>query len=208
MKAQVVATRYPQIVDGDRYRRNQGEIIEVEKEEFERGVELGVLRKPDDSDLPEPNAAATAAEGTAPALTQPDGTEITNAETEPGPDDFRKAGSHREADAMAQELGVTFPPKTRLDDKNEALAAVAAARDAAGPALTPTGEDISELSDKELIQRGIDYGHDEEEMIELGHDELVLFVSEAMGRQGNTPEAQERSVDERTEPVQAPAPPE
>lgn len=206
MKAQVVATRYPQMIDGERHRRDYGEIIEVGKKEFDRGVKLGVLRKPDDSALPEPNVAATTAEGSAPALTQPDGTEITKAELGEAEGDFKPAGTHAEADAMATELGVTFPPKTKLDAKNEALAQVYSARDTATPALVPTGEDISELSDEELIQRGIDYGHDEEQMVELNHDELVLFVAEAMSRQGNTPAAQEASVAERTEPVQAPTP--
>lgn len=200
MKAQVIATRYVQIEgEGEslhRIRRSAGDVIDVSRDEFDRGVELGVLREPTDAPLPEPNAAAAP-----PALTQPDGTPIDPEEVDGEISDsgFKRANTHAEADAMAETYGVTFPAKTRLDAKNEALEQLyAASSDATtAPALTPTSEDISELSDDELIQRGVDYGHTEEEMADKSHDELVLFVAEAMARQGSTPQAQAASVAER-----------
>lgn len=192
MKAQVISTRYPQIdANGDRHRRERGETIDVSKEEFARGVELGALREPSDSELPETNAAAAPA-----PLTRPDGEPIENAETAEPTSEFRKARSHAEADSMASDLGVSFAEDTKLDAKNEALEQVVNAR-AAGEA-TPATEDLSELSDKDLIQRGIDFGLTEDDLVELGHDELVLRVAEAMALQGDTEAAQRASVAERT----------
>lgn len=201
MKAQVVSTRYPQIdANGDRHRRVRGEVIDVTKEEFDRGVALGALREPSDVALPEANLAATIADGTAAPITEPDGTplDLPGADT---PDDFKKPRTHIEADALAASLNVTFPDGTKLGDKVEALQQVAAARAAGEPALDApvSREDISELSDAELIQRGIDFGRSEDEMTEMGHDELVLFVAETMNQAGNTEAQQQRSLAERTE---------
>lgn len=201
MKAQVVSTRYPQIdTNGDRHRRVRGEVIDVTQEEFDRGVALGALRKPSDVALPEANLAATIADGTVAPITQPDGTALELPETG-APEDFKKPRTHIEADALAASLNVTFPDGTKLDEKVEALKQVAAARAAGEPAadVPVSREDISDLTDAELIQRGIDFGHSEDEMVEKSHDELVLFVAEAMNRAGNTEAQQQRSLAERTE---------
>jgi hypothetical protein len=191
VKAQVVSTRYPQMIDGERYRREHGEIIEVEKDEFERGVELGVLRKPSDEPVPEPNASSVES-----PLTQPDGTPIGEVAPSEGSGEFKAARTHAEADAMAADLGVTFPDDTKLDAKNEALAQVVASGETGEPTST---ENLADLSDEELVQRGIDFGHSEEEMVELDHDALVLFVAEAMNRQGDTTAQQQASVAERAQ---------
>lgn len=195
MKAQVVSTRYPQLDENnDRHRRERGEIIEVSKEEFDRGVGLGVLRKPSDAPLPEPNVAAVAAEGSVPVATQPDGTplELDEVVEETG---FAVPKTHAEADAMATSFGVTFQARTNLDDKRAALRQVYDARAAdTTPAAPPSVVSLEDLSDEELIQRGVDFGHEEDEMTELSHDELVTFVAEAQNRHSANPVEQATQV--------------
>lgn len=159
----------------------------------DRYLEMGAIRPYDETaSLPGSNDAAAL-----PTLTQPNGDPVELAPDEELDTGFKAARSHAEADAMASELGVTFPEKTKLDDKNEALEQVYAARAAGEPAPTPEPDPLHELSDEELVQRGIDFGHTEEEMVELDHDALVLFVAEAQARQGATTAAQEASVAER-----------
>lgn len=198
MKAQVVSTFYPQLVEGGgRDLHAHGAVIDVTQEEFDRGVAIGALRKPSDSALPEPNVAAVEAEGSVPAATQPDGTPLDLPDV-PADGDFRNASSHAEADALAASLGVTFPAKAKLDEKNEALRQVTAARADAAPGEEPVSdENLADLPDAELIQRGIDYGHTEDEMADKSHDELVLFVAEAMRLAGATEAEQRASVAER-----------
>lgn len=169
----------------------------------DRYLELGAIRPFDESTpLPGSNDAAAP-----PTLTQPDGSPVELAPDEEIGSGFKPARSHAEADAMASDAGVTFPSGTKLDAKNEALAQVFAAR-ATGDTTPPaTDENIAELSDAELIQRGVDFGHDEDEMTEMSHDELVLFVAEAMARAGSTTAQQDAAVAEReANELQTPAP--
>lgn len=193
--------------NGERLEYGRGERIPAKvlgTVDRDRYLDVGAIR-PFDEAAPLPSSTnPDAVEGLA-AATQPSGEPLALAPDEEVETGFKPAGSHAEADALAEEYGVTFPAKTKLDEKNEALAQVYAARQTG--AAQPAVEDISELSDDELIQRGIDFGHSEEEMVDLSHDELVSFVAEAMGRQGDTSAAQEASVAERqaNEPAE-PAP--
>ena len=82
------------------------------------------------------------------------------------------------ADALAAELGVSFPPKTKLADKIAALQEVISAP----PPAAPAGPSLADLSEEELIDLAVGCGHSEAEVVELSKSELVLFVAEAMGR--------------------------
>lgn len=158
MKAQVIATRYPQLDEnGDRHRRDRGEIIDVDQTAFDRGVAIGALREPSSAPLPEPNVAAAVAEGTVPAATQPDGTPL-ELEAVVDSTEFKKPRSHAEADKLAAELNVALPADAKLPAKVDALRQIVAARAAGDPqpdAPTST-ENLADLSDAELIQRGVD----------------------------------------------------
>lgn len=184
--------------DGNRLEYGRGEKIPAKvlgDADRDRYLEIGAIRAYSDAALPSSSNPDAELAG---ALTQPDGSPVTLAPDEAVDSGFKAARTHAEADAMAADYGVTFPEKTKLDEKNAALEQMATAR-AAGETSAPaaTEENLAELSDEELVQRGIDYGHTEEEMAELGHDALVLFVAEAMARQGATTAQQEASVSQR-----------
>lgn len=204
------------VVNGNRLEYGRGEKIPASvlgDDQRDRYLDVGAIR-PYDEKTPLPSSTNPDAVEGLEAATQPTGEPLALAPDETLGPDFKQASSHAEADAAAAELGVTFPAKTKLDAKNEALAQVYAARATGGmvdegtAGAAATSEDLAELSDDELIQRGVDYGHVEDEMAEMSHDELVLFVAEAMARQGSTTAAQEASVAERdANELQSPAPP-
>lgn len=193
MKVQTIATMYAEHGDDGELKavHRRGEVFDLK--DATDAIEKGLVRPADaEGELPPPNAGAAV---TAP--TQPDGTPIpADAEGNPltagaltnAAPDWKAPSTHKEADAMAADLGITFPRKTTVAEKSSAIRAVLDAQAAGEP--TPTSEDLTELSDEELIQRAVDYGHSEDEVIELGHDELVLFVAEAMNRQTADPAQQ------------------
>lgn len=200
MKARVISTRYPQIEGDDpataiRHRRAYGEIIEVSKEEFERGERIGALQA--ESDAPPPGDATNwAAAVEAGIATQPNGEPLTDEEgnelgVQAGPDlnfeEWTAPRKHADADEQLRELGVTAPEGATVKQKVEIIEQLRAARAAGETPTAVATEDISELSDGELIQRGVDFGLNEEELVERSHDDLVLIVAEAMNRQTADP---------------------
>lgn len=200
MKAQVIASRYVrrETIDGRERRVSyaQGAIIDAPKEEVDAGIARGTLREASraDAPLPAPNAVAA---GLAAVPTTPAGTPIDEANVEGGfggDAEWKAPRTHADADAELARLGVTAPADAKLPAKIEILEQMRAAAGAgAAPATT---EDLSELSEEELIQRAIDFGHSEDEVAELGHDGLVLFVAEAMNRQAADPAGQAARVAE------------
>ena len=197
MEAQVIASVWIRRSGTDRSRQTfrRGQTIDVSQAELDQGVEDGTLREPASATLPPANHAATDSRPTAPGGAPIDVTHVEAASV------FKAAKSHAEADANAAGLGVTFPKRTSLAAKNEALEQIVKAREAAAAdqptAPEPVLEDLSELDDAELIQRGIDFGHSEDEMAELSHNELVLFVAEAQNRRSATAAGQTAALDAR-----------
>lgn len=208
MKARVIATRYPQLEGDDpatsiRHRRSFGEIIEVSKEEFERGVQIGALQAESDTapGVDETNLLFAQEAGIA---TQPSGEPITDEEGNPvetpaGADlnfeEWTAPRTHKAANAELKDHGIVPPEGATVRQKVAMLEQYrAAAQSGDAPQVVAT-EDISELSDGELIQRAVDFGLGEEEVIEKSHDELVLIVAEAMHRQSADPAEQRRLAD-------------
>lgn len=197
MKAQVIASVWIRRSATDRSRQTfrRGQTIDVSQAELDQGLADGTLREPSSAPLPPTNHAAIDQRPTAPGGSPIDVTHVETAAV------FKAARSHAEADAMADALGVTFPKRAKLDAKNEALEQIVKAREAAAAEQTsepePELEDLSELDDEELIQRGIDFGHSEDEMADLSHNELVLFVAEAQNRRSATAAGQVAALDAR-----------
>lgn len=209
MQARVIATRYPQLEGGDpqtaiRHRRAFGDIIEVTEEEFARGVAAHALQSVDDQ-APGPDVHNSVAAAEAGLATQPDGQPVTDEEGEPldiaagttapageSSDEWKAPRTHAEADDELTALGISAPEKATVKEKAAMIEEYRAAQ-TSGETLAPlASEDISELDDGELIQRGVDFGLAEEELVELSHDALVLKVAEAMNRQSRDPAEQER----------------
>lgn len=202
MKARVIATRYPQIEGDDpatqvRHRREFGEIIEVTKKEFERGVAIGALQDPDETAPTITNLSGAREAGLA---TQPDGSSMEDEEgneleLEAKPDvsagEWKRPRTHDAANEQLAEFGLSVPDGATVAQKAEIIEQYRAARLAGETPTSIATEDISDLDDGELIQRGVDFGLDEGELVELDHDHLVLRVAEAMNRQAATPEGQE-----------------
>lgn len=197
MKVQAIATSF--IVYNDertsiekRYRR--GDVFELDSKRAKAGIEAGLIREHSDDagELPPPNWKAAD-----PRPTQPDGTPISE-DSEGTPlvegailpgSDWKAPATHKDADAQGAELGIAFPKGAKLVEKANAIRDFRAAQ-AAGESTAPTSEELHELGDEELIQRGIDFGLTEDELVEKDHDGLVLAVAEAMNRQTDDPAAQ------------------
>lgn len=193
MEAQVVSSVWVRREGRRKTFIGRGEIFDATEREYFEGLRTGMLRPASDADLelPGPNAGAVDHRATQPDGTPLDGVTVgatTAAEVPPEPT------GHKEADAQAAELGIQFPKKTTLPDKVQAIRQVresqAAATDTPPAPDAGTDVDLSTLPDGELIQLGIDHGHTEEEMVELSHDELVLFVAEAVNRRTADPAEQ------------------
>lgn len=209
MKARVIATRWPRTIgkgdQAERIRHEYGEIIEVSKEDFKRGVELGALQA--ESDTPPPNDATNwKAAVEAGIATQPNGEPLTDLEGNPlgvqaGPDlsgqeEWKAPRTHKDADAQLRELGISAPEGATVAQKAEIIEQYRAAMATGETPAAVASEDISELDDGELIQRGVDFGLSEEELVEKSHDELVLIVAEAMARQSADPQVQQQRAEE------------
>lgn len=192
MEVQVISSRWIDRDDDGATvgRHSRGALVEVSKDVGEKGIELGYFRSADQAseELPPPNAPV------APVYpTQPDGTEIRqdadgndlNLNDQTGPDvETFEASRHDAADAKGAELGISFPSGTTIAAKVEAINAFLAAQTSDAPAST---EDISDLSDADLMARGEVAGLSEGEMVELSHDELVLRVAEAVNARSADP---------------------
>jgi hypothetical protein len=195
MKAQVVFSRYVRVEDGRRRSYRRGDEIEVSKDELEEGLERGALRKVSDADepMPAPNAGAAIVAPTTPAgepiETDAEGNPLVAGETPAAEVETVNYRTHKDADERASELGISFPDGTTVTDKNAAINAYLAAQ-AGGVEMT--SENIAELSEAELMERGEIYGLSEDEMTELSRDELVLRVAEAMNARTADPAEQAR----------------
>lgn len=208
MKARVISTRYPQVIDAGepterRYAHDFGAEIEVSKEEFDRGVEIGALQATGDTAPASHNAKGAAEAGQA---ILPDGTPATTPEGEPlmaGPatiadEDWTAPRTHAEADAALRDVNLAAPAGAKVADKVKILEDYRAAQAAGVAAAAPaTQEHLEDLDDGELTQRAIDFGRVEEELVDKSHDELVLIVAEAMAQQTADPVEQARQVEER-----------
>lgn len=205
MRVQVISTIY--IVRDSagartgRYRR--GDVFDLTAKTAEADIAAGLLRPADAAgELPPPNHM-----GVPEYATQPDGTPLetvpltsaTTADT----DTWVKPRTHADADAQLAELSVSAPRGATVADKVAVIEQIRAAQTDAPPATT---EDLSLLSDDELIARGIECGHSETELRALvdkagdqAHDELVLFVAEAVNRRTADPAAQQQQAAEAQE---------
>lgn len=190
MKVQTVATIYiERDADGvmaARHRR--GEVFELESSsEAKAGIDAGLLRPADETgDLPEPNWAAvdrrpTQPDGT-PIDADADGNKLTVGPAAVGAEDaeWKPPRTHKEADAMLSEYSISMPAKATVAQKVAAVEQYRAASLAGDTTQAPSELDLSTMDDSELIQIGVDSGLTEDEMVELGHDELVLRVAEVM----------------------------
>lgn len=205
----------------ERIRHGWGEVIDVPDAEAERGLEAGFFSLPDE---PAPNTADSPNAQAAPNLaTEPGGEPVKLAADGGDPDDdsgetpegdvvpldaagapggvdladWKAPRTHKAADAELAELNLAAPQGATVSQKAEMIRSYREAS-AAGAGVAAAAqaelEALHELSDPELIERGVEFGLTEDELVEKGHDELVEVVATQMNRITANPAAQADTI--------------